>query len=82
MHFSLCRRVCELTSTLVGWVLLACSHAPRVAVLLQSSVLSRTLSMPSDVKHSQCIGGDVDGEGIPEGDLEYTLQIQVSTEYL
>ena len=82
MHVPQGLGVCELTNTLVRLVLSACSHTPRVAVSRQSSALSRTLSTSLNVQRSQCIGGKVEGEGDPKGDLQYALQTYVSAEYL
>ena len=40
----------------------------------------QNISTPSDVQRSQCIVGDVEGEGDPEGDLEHTIQTHVSAD--
>ena len=52
MHFSRCPRVCELTSTLVRLVLLACSYASQFAIFNESAYCdSQSLSPEYQLGH-------------------------------
>ena len=82
MHFSRCPRVCELTSTLVRLVLLACSYASQFAIVNESPYCDSQSLSPTFHSRNQIGGRDnflkvnLREKGVYRGDILHTLQTQ------